>query len=208
MPIYLNNRKIGDLILTVESASSTTHDATISSSNQLMAGVTAYGPMGKITGTMPVVTVPDPTLTVRNDGLVTVTLGAISAGYLNATNAKQATRQLDTLGATTYTPGTTAQTIASGKYLTGIQTIAGDADLVAGNIKQGVEIFGVTGTFVGGTDTSDATATAEDILVNKTAYVNGVKITGTMVDGDLLSYGSTTVNLAGAGTADHMILTS
>ena len=43
------------------------------------------------------------------------------------------------------------------------------------NLRQGAEAFGVQGTF-----TSDATATAEDILKDKTAYVNGEKVTGTM----------------------------
>lgn len=50
--------------------------------------------------------------------------------------------------AQTYTPGTTNQTISSGYYLTGNQTIAGDSDLVAGNIRNGVTIFGVTGNIV------------------------------------------------------------
>lgn len=34
--------------------------------------------------------------------------------------------------------------------LTGTQTISGDANLVAGNIKSGTTIFGVTGTYSGG----------------------------------------------------------
>ena len=61
-------------------------------------------------------------------------------------------------------------------------TVTGDPDLVSGNIKEGVNIFGVTGTHtgIGGSvaDTSDATATEDDIEKGKTAYVNGKKITG------------------------------
>lgn len=49
--------------------------------------------------------------------------------------------------------------------------------IIAGNIKSGVTILGVAGTY-----TNDATATAANILSNKTAYVNGAKISGTMTD--------------------------
>ena len=48
--------------------------------------------------------------------------------------------------AATYTPGTSDQTIAASQYLTGAQTIKGDANLVASNILKDVTIFSVTGT--------------------------------------------------------------
>lgn len=51
--------------------------------------------------------------------------------------------------AETITPGTEDQTIAANRYLTGAQTIKGDGNLSAGNIKKGVSIFGVAGTYVG-----------------------------------------------------------
>lgn len=54
-----------------------------------------------------------------------------------------------TKGAQTYTPTTTDQTISSGRWLTGAQTIKGDANLVASNIKSGVSIFGVSGNYSG-----------------------------------------------------------
>ena len=53
-----------------------------------------------------------------------------------------------------------------------------DKNITPENIKFGVNINGITGTFVGGIDTSDATATANDILQGKTAYVGREKIEG------------------------------
>lgn len=76
------------------------------------------------------------------DGLSKVTVNAISSTYVGSDVAKKS--------AATYTPKTTDQSIASGQYLSGTQTIKGDANLVAGNIKSGVNIFGVTGTYAGG----------------------------------------------------------
>lgn len=52
-------------------------------------------------------------------------------------------------GAVTITPWASAQTIAAG-YHNGSGTVAGDADLVAANIKSGVDLFGVVGTLAGG----------------------------------------------------------
>ena len=62
----------------------------------------------------------------------------------------------------------------------GMVTVAGDRNLVPENIKKGEKIYGVTGT-LDIIDTSDATATPNDILAGMTAYVNGAKITGTHV---------------------------
>lgn len=49
----------------------------------------------------------------------------------------------------TITPGTADQVINAGTYLRGALTVAGDSDLIPANIKDGVEIFGITGTCVG-----------------------------------------------------------
>lgn len=46
-----------------------------------------------------------------------------------------------------YTPTSEDQTIEPGKYLNGVQTIKGDPNLVAENIKKGTEIFNILGTF-------------------------------------------------------------
>ena len=71
----------------------------------------------------------------------------------------------------------------SGYVMTQV-TIEKPASLVASNIKTGVTIGGVQGTF-----TSDANATASEILSGKSVYVNGSK-----VDGSITSLGATTYN--------------
>lgn len=75
------------------------------------------------------------------DGLYDVTVEAVSKTYVGSGVTKKS--------AATYTPGTSDQTIASGQYLSGKQTIKGDTNLLAENIKSGVSIFGVDGTYEG-----------------------------------------------------------
>ena len=89
---------------------------------------------------------------------------------------------------TTIIPSTSDQIIDAGQYLAGAQTIKGDSNLVAANIKSGVSIFGVAGTLETGTDTSDATAAASDILSGKTAYVADGRVTGTLDTATRLIY--------------------
>lgn len=151
-----------------------TSDATAVASD-ILSGKTAYGASGKLTGTIATktasnisvngrtVTVPagyyasqasksiatatqaTPSISVSSSGLITAS-ATQSAGYVSA-GTKSATKQLTTQAAKTITPSTTSQTaVASGRYTTGTVTVAGDSDLVAGNIKKGVNIFGVTGT--------------------------------------------------------------
>ena len=55
----------------------------------------------------------------------------------------------------TVIPSSSTQTVTpdSGKYLSSV-TVNGDSDLVASNIKSGVNIFGVTGTYTGSTSST------------------------------------------------------
>lgn len=55
-----------------------------------------------------------------------------------------------------------------------------DTYLLPENLKSGVTCLGITGTMEKGIDTSDANATSSDIIIDKTAYVNNEKVTGTL----------------------------
>ena len=72
-------------------------------------------------------------------------------------NGVKITGQITSKSAQTYTPTTSDQTIASGQYLSGAQTISGDANLQAQNIASGVTIFGVAGSLTAATISQDST---------------------------------------------------
>jgi hypothetical protein len=84
------------------------------------------------------------------------------------------------------TPGDSEKTIAQG-YHDGTGKVATDANLTTDNIKNGITIFGVTGSFsdVGGNiqDTSSGDAQAGDILQGKKAWVDGSEVTGNVAAG-------------------------
>lgn len=78
-----------------------------------------------------------------------VTAGKMLSGIVGYTSNGKVTGSIQNQAAQTITPGASDKTIASGKYLSGTQTIKGDANLLAENIKNGVSIFGVIGSFAG-----------------------------------------------------------
>lgn len=60
------------------------------------------------------------------------------------------TGTMPTQGGSTITPGTSSKTaVAAGRYVTGNVVLAGDSNFVASNIRTGVPIFGLTGTWEG-----------------------------------------------------------
>ena len=156
---YANGVKITGSIPTKTAADMTASGATVTapagyyaeSASKNIASGTATTPATSISA-VPVLSINTAT------GVITGTVSAsqnitptVSAGYVSAGTAGTIsvsgsdTLALTAQAAQTITPGTTAQTIAAGQYLTGAQTIAGDANLTAQNIKAGVSIFNVDG---------------------------------------------------------------
>ena len=110
---------------------------------------------------------------ITNDG--TATSDDILAGESAYVKGAKVKGNIPKQAGKTITPKTSDQTAIPAKtYAEDKVVVLGDADLIADNIKVGINIFGVAGKF-----TNDATATADKIRNGFTAYVKGEKIKGT-----------------------------
>lgn len=154
--------------------SSGTKDVTNYASASVPAG-SATAP-SSISGTSASVSTSTNTITLSKTVSVTP---SVSAGYVSSGTAGNSSVSLSasvtTKGATTYHPSTSNQTIASGTYLTGTQTINAvtlSNTLIASNIKDGVVVqigdssdsdcvASITGTYSGGGGSSKNAQTAQ-----------------------------------------------
>jgi hypothetical protein len=157
---YAKGEKITGTIETNTSSDLTSFGATVTiPAGYYAENITKTISTGKATTPTTTITAT-PTISISNTGKITASASTsksitptITAGYISSGTAGTVTvsgsntKQLTTKAATTYTPTTSNQTIAASTYLTGVQTIKGDSNLVASNIKSGVSIFGVTGTY-------------------------------------------------------------
>lgn len=155
---YVNGSKITGTIATKTSSNLTASGATVS----VPAGYYASAASKSVS----TATQATPSISISTGGLITAS-ATQTAGYV-AAGTKSGTKQMTVKAATTWTPKTTNQTIASGTYLTGTQTIKGDANLVAANIKSGVSIFGVAGTLATKDTTGEFTLLGTHTVSNYT----------------------------------------
>lgn len=127
------------------------------SADTILAGYTAHGKDGEpITGTLEVEDVTEETAAYTTklgtqDNIIEQIVTALQnkTGSSGETKEEQEKTVTPTMLGVVVTPD-------QGKTLSKV-TVSGDSDLVASNIKKDVEIFGVTGTYEGGSSSNDLT---------------------------------------------------
>ena len=122
-----------------------THDVTEYASASVAAGSATMPASASGSGT--IVGALNNTMNVQGTitATPTVSAGYVSSGTSGSTSVSLQT-SVTTLNATTWTPTTADQSIPAGRYTIGTQTIKGDANLLAENVKEGITLFNIVGT--------------------------------------------------------------
>lgn len=197
-----------------------------SNASKAVASGTVTAP-SSISGTSATVSTGTNTLTLSKT--VSVTPSVTTAGYVSSGTAGNAsvslTASVTTQAAQTIYPSTSDQTINSGRYLTGNQTIKAvtTSNLTADNIKSGVtvtvgdsadadRVLSVTGTYSGGGgsvsyDTKTETASNYPVSLSFSSMKGQPKFFVVRLNAQVSSSGSTTyyyiVDIVSNGTTTH-----
>ena len=113
-------------------------------------------------------------------------------------NGEKITGTIENLEATEYTPSIDDQYIDPGVYINGTQIIKGDQFLIPNNIRAGVTIFGVQGTFDGGGGGSEI---REGSLLNTSSFTSKEETLNTYGESVYISESSYTEGLLSLSAA-------
>ncbi len=136
--MYLSDRVLKDM----KSEGYVLTDDATATENDILTGKTAYVNGRMITGVKEVLDTDD--ATADSDKIVKGKTGYVNGQIVIGT--------LDLIQAQELLPTTSALTIDAKAYLAGDIVILGDPNLVAENIKNNIQIFGVNGRYVPGTE--------------------------------------------------------
>lgn len=163
--------------------------ATPSTSQQVIKPDSGYTLSQVTVNAMPTATQATPSISVSSGGLITAS-ATQTAGHV-AAGTKSATKQLTTQGAKTVTPSLSEQTaVASGAYTTGAVKVAAitsslltslDSDFKAENIAEGVNMFGVVGSFAGGGKSASGSFSVTSSTDDKIKTISGIDFEPTKV---------------------------